>query len=568
MAVMIPNSIDRTDPRRQGEYMVYDWLSSADIPGVAFYSMPQTTHEVKTMSEVDFLYISERGMLCIEVKGGQEIYRKGKVWYSRNKKGEENKIADPFWQSHGCMKALQTYLENVYGEKSIESKFSVGCAVIFPECIAKCEGDGVIPEIMFDARYELDSFNEFLGNSIKYWTDKLYSKQGKRTIGLSKEHINQMVTLLEANFGSVPSMKLQISTAYNQMLQLTEEQFDIMESIADNRKVIVQGVAGTGKSVLAIEKARKFACMHKKVLYLCFNRNMSIYAKESIRFEENIDVYTFHALINQYIDDDTHSMNVEDISNLFLEKVKDNALEIYDAIIVDEAQDVMNISAILCIDKLLRGGLKDGNWIFFLDPNQNIFGSDEQYGEAADYLKGFNPCLFTLTYNCRNTAQIARNTSVLTTTNMTKYMKLSGPKVIAKHYNSVSEIVELLDKEIRSLLMGGTPVKDIVILSPFRKENSMLVNIDKLAGVDIVEVSDYRKKKDFNLNYYTVQAYKGLESQVVFYIDINGFQDMKNRRINYVAMSRAEIVLHLYYPESLEAEYKDMMIKGIDILEK
>ena len=60
--------------------MVYDWLASEEIPGVAFYSMPQTTHDVKTMSEVDFLYICEKGMLCIEVKGGQEIYREG-TWF-------------------------------------------------------------------------------------------------------------------------------------------------------------------------------------------------------------------------------------------------------------------------------------------------------------------------------------------------------------------------------------------------------------------------------------------------------------------------------------------------------
>ena len=44
MARMIPSFIERNDPRRTGEYMVYDWLSNEVIPGIAFYSHPQNNH--------------------------------------------------------------------------------------------------------------------------------------------------------------------------------------------------------------------------------------------------------------------------------------------------------------------------------------------------------------------------------------------------------------------------------------------------------------------------------------------------------------------------------------------
>ena len=211
MARMIPSHIERDDPRRTGEYMVYDWLSSDSIPGVVFYSHPQNNHESKTMSEVDFLYICHNGILCIEVKGGQ-IHKSETQWWTTNKKGENYKIQDPFWQAHGCMKAIVSTLEETYGKKSIESRFGVGCAVVFPECIADCNGDGVITDIMFDGRNELAEFGSFLAKSLKYWADKLYSKQSKRTIQLSDEQVNQMITLFEADFCAVPSMKLQIDT--------------------------------------------------------------------------------------------------------------------------------------------------------------------------------------------------------------------------------------------------------------------------------------------------------------------------------------------------------------------
>ena len=84
MARMIPSTIERNDPRRNGEYMVFDWLSGSDIPGVCFYSLPQKNHVHKMIGEVDFLYICEQGMLCIEVKGGQDIYREERQWYSVN----------------------------------------------------------------------------------------------------------------------------------------------------------------------------------------------------------------------------------------------------------------------------------------------------------------------------------------------------------------------------------------------------------------------------------------------------------------------------------------------------
>lgn len=47
MARMIPSFIERNDPRRTGEYMVYDWLSNEAIPGIAFYSHPQNNHDTK-----------------------------------------------------------------------------------------------------------------------------------------------------------------------------------------------------------------------------------------------------------------------------------------------------------------------------------------------------------------------------------------------------------------------------------------------------------------------------------------------------------------------------------------
>ena len=69
------------------------------------------------------------------------------------------------------------------------------------------------------------------------------------------------------------------------------------------------------------------------------------------------------------------------------------------------------------------------------------------------------------------------------------------------------------------------------------------------------------------INYFTVQSYKGLESSVVFYIDLDGFISTANRKMNYVAMSRARALLYMYVDDNLDDEYLDMMDEGLEIFE-
>lgn len=565
MARMIPAYIERDDPRRTGEYMVYDWLSDEKVPGIAFYSHTQNNHESKTMSEVDFLYVCQAGLLCIEVKGGQ-VHKKDSIWKSTNKRGETFNIKDPFWQSHGCMKAISSTLENIYGVKSIESKFCVGCAVIFPECIAECNGDGVIKEIMFDGRNELSEFDKYLNLCIKHWSDELYIKQGKRTIPLSEEQIAQMVTLFEADFCAVPSMKLQIDSSYADMIRLTEEQCDVLYSIDDNKRALVYGVAGTGKSILAVEKLRQNICKKRKVAYVCFNKNMALYVSQNVKIASDCFIGTYHTLLGHYIDG-AHDMNLEELNEAFMKQMPDINKK-YDVIIVDEAQDILSVEIVGCINEFVVDGMKNGEWILFADPNQDIFLKGKTFGEAEKYIReSFSPCVLKLLKNCRNTAQIARRNSMLTSTPTTKYLNISGPEVKDIEYFSEDDFITKIDKEIRSILAGGTYLSDLIILSTKKLENSILRNVTTLADIDLVEVRNFKGIKKNQINYMTVQSFKGLESKIVFYIDIVGFESLDNRRINYVAMSRAQIYLCYFVNKELKQEYEQRLLDGMEIFE-
>lgn len=90
-----------------------------------------------------------------------------------------------------------------------------------------------------------------------------------------------------------------------------------------------------------------------------------------------------------------------------------------------------------------------------------------------------------------------------------------------------------------------------------------------LCGVEIPPEIDEIRENEFNvldsdkfIRLYTAQAFKGLEAQVVIYLDIEGFKSNDERMLNYVAMSRARTLLEVFYDQSLEKDRQEMMINA------
>ena len=565
MAQMI-NNIAENATRRDGERLVFQWFSDDNIPGVAFYSLLQKNRTRKLIGEVDFLYISERGFLCIEVKGGQ-VLREGGKWFSIDKGGKKHDIANPFVQAIEAQNALKRHIEDTYGKNSKQAKYLFGYAVIFPECRFTGKGNDLVTEVVYDTKYKLDEFPAYISKVYDYWENEEYEKHGVIKQKLAAADIKQAKDLLCGDFYAIPSMSLEIQTAEKQMHELTEEQFRVLEAMNYNSRFIILGAAGTGKSVLALQLARKYAAKNEKVLYLCYNANMAKYANTSLENHSNIKVSTFHALLMNLLDDNTiYDMSVSEISNYFFEHglvIKEK----FSVIIIDEGQDLLNFDAFRVINELLDGGLSKGIWSIFLDPNQNIFMSDDDCEETLNMLKNdYHAMVLPLSVNCRNTKTIAEQTAVVSCTEPASIRKLEGRKVTVKSYTDKENFIELFSKEINSLLSYGASAKDIVILSRYRKENSLLSDITKICKRDIVERNGVGILNNDCLNYYTVQSFKGLESKFVFYIDVDGFKEKKDRRYNYIAMSRAKNRLYLFYDKSKQQEYFDAVGKGIELL--
>lgn len=505
MAELFPNSIDRDDPRRNGERLVFDWFSKDEIKGTVYYSLRQKNHRYKLSSEIDFLYICERGILCIEVKGGQNIYRQDRTWYSENRNGETFQIHNPFEQALGCQYALKKYLSDIYGKHSKQANYLIGYAVIFPECIFTGEGNDLVTEVVFDGKNNIYEFGKYLDSVFDYWTEQEKTKHHFSPEKLNIQQLKQLNDLLRGDFRVVPSMHLELQSIEERMLQLTDEQYDVIETVQENERALIQGTAGTGKSLLALELVRKSAAKEKNVLYLCFNRNMARYASASLEKSEYINVSTFHTLMKKYFEDEeVYNYSVKELCNKSSLQCFDET-EKYDVVVVDEGQDLFCVEVFDVLEYIVKNGLSTGSWYMFFDPNQNIFGKIDDFETTFELLKeSYKPAILNLRINCRNTEQIARRTSLLTNTPPAKYLKVNGLKVENKKYETKQEFIKELRKTIMSLISSGVESKDIVIISTLKKSNSLLANIDEICNYKIIENSNINKFDKKCINYYTV----------------------------------------------------------------
>jgi DNA helicase IV len=367
---------------------------------------------------------------------------------------------------------------------------------------------------------------------------------------------------MRPDFEVVSCLGSRVNHTKERFLTLTEEQYNHLDMIANNPnlKVRLRGGAGTGKTLLAVEQARRCALQGKKVLFLCFNKNLAFFIQHGFEEEgltENISVWSFHSYawntIKQSQLDETQ-INWRDNDSLLNEMpalFEEAFCQVHekppcDVLIIDEGQDLDVTPWVNSLDWLVRKGLKGGTWYWFEDSAQDLFG------HSKSAIDDFSPFNLELTKNCRNTKQIGEYTTRLTGCGEMKYLVDNGDEVKVIYYNSLQHQQQLLEKEITKTLSGKVKPEDIVILSHRARGNpkSAIKGIDTLGGKKVVDWQS--ENPDKNIRFATVQSFKGLESPVIFRIDVEELEKKDKKILNYVSFSRATTLLVVFMSNKLK----------------
>lgn len=531
----------------EGECLVYEALSKLNNEYVVFHSYRWLgeINQRRSEGEADFVVLHpQKGILSIEVKAGSIAYYNGN-WIQTNRHTKESKIIDPVGQAAESQYRIQNYLRRHFnGQIPI-----VGRAVWFPS--VSIHDKITLPlevnrDIIFDVG-SLDNPAKDLDKAFSYWKLNL----GVRGTELCIHDFKNVIKLLMPSFKIVESVASTAFESKRSYIQMTRQQASILNFLQEQPTAVIHGLAGTGKTMLAIEKANMLASKGEKVLYLCFNEFLVSYLKEHYK-DTGIIFHNIRSLAEELM---PHvECSISEIIPRFTEYFQneyDDCLWSYNNVVIDEGQDIPE--SILEHISILTDML-NGHYYVFYDKNQYIM-----MHKSTHWLDTYGDCRLVLYKNCRNTAEIARTIGT-TVENIKKdvYINdLSGIIPKGSFYKMPKELIAVVSDFVTRMLQDKLKVEDVVILTIDSVKNSMLQNNMHIGSIPISTTP-----KKGHILFTSVRKFKGLEAKAILLIDIyvDKLDDELHKRLIYVGCSRASTYLQMAFYDNVEiSEYENII---------
>lgn len=573
MARMIPSQIS-PEIKSNAERKIFEWFrDDPQTDGwVVLHSLGIANHKTLMYGELDFVVIAPKlGVFGIEVKGGR-VRREEGIWYFTNRYGMvSNKKRGPFEQANEGIFSVFDSVKKRCGMNNYLSRLLFGTGVMFPDIVFEASDmDGEQWQI-FDQNdgRNISAFIRRLSKNTKAKWEKLYGPLHAEQLPDMKA-VKALSDLLRGDFDKVVSIKTQMDYIEEELISLTEEQLRCLDQLEDNPRCLIEGPAGTGKTLLALEDVKKSALRGERVALFCFNAMLGNWLKEYFNktSEEMRPAYvgTFHSFLYKaagHIAHDQGELEFSDMQRFYREELPLIAYEVleiksvsFDRIVVDEAQDLITDEYLDIMELILKGGISRGRWSMFGDFSmQAIFTDTRNSDELKEMLEQKTAFIkYKLRINCRNTKPIGEEIKCLTGFDSTAFLKIEGPPVNYFTYSDDEEQKEKLQKLLDKLMKEKVEPELITILSPVRKDLSIVSTMDKY------KITDYKPDLKNYITFSTIQAFKGLENTIIILTDIENF---KYEKLMYVGLSRARAGLYIFETELAEKERKKLLARWI-----
>lgn len=529
---MIPEQI-RSDVKSFAERRLYEaFRAQLSDEWTVFHHVPWQVRDLKGGArdgEADFVIAHpDHGILVLEVKGGNIRYDGTTAqWYSN-----EHKIKDPFEQAReGKYSLLRLLQEQPYWASHW---VSMGYAVAFPDVLITQERlrPDVTREIVMDVNQSRDVL-KWLKSVFLYWGGKDGRKGAPGPTGL-----RELENLLNPSITLKPLLSTAIEEEAQELLRLTQQQFILLDFLGRHRRAAVSGCAGSGKTLLAVEKARRLSQQGFQVLLTCFNRNLAEFLRASISDYPSITVHSFHGLCVELTRQAGLSAKREqtmkesdyydNVLPACLVEAADKLNWHVDALIVDEGQDFRE-NWWVSLQYLLNDP-DHGIFYIFFDENQNLYRPDHRIPlETAP---------FSLIENCRNTQSI--HNFVRQFYPGAHSITARGPvgrSIEVYRYATSEELKRHLRRQLHYLIIEQrVPAEDIVVLTPRARDRSVLW---RFGGMGAVRLVDHPTSASGEVYCTTIHQYKGLESPVVILTELEPEHASDLQKLLYIGASRA-----------------------------
>ena len=574
MPTMIPQALP--DAATPAERTVFEEFQSSDLADrwVVLHSVkvPGARRRQRS-SVVDFIVlIPNCGAICLEVKGG--VYSADDV-QAYTDEGMESPRSLALLEAQRRMSEVRAHLDR----RSVP-EVPLGCAVAFTETDwgEDCR-DGTSTYPVYDRRI----FSE-PGQLCAALTE--YAR-GFKEDSPSREIMDRVRREL------IPGSDLHYALGARQtptgdvddlLLRLTEEQYHNLELAEFNDRCLIEGGAGTGKTLLALELARRQVEKGRRVLLLCGTRRQMTWLaslapsgvvvlsrntflgwlmgslaggaglQASAQLEEYMKPHasTFAEAVTIGLDDE-----IELQIPYALQVNGGSRLDLFDYVIVDEVQQFTQHQYWRIVDRSLVGGLADGKWAMFGHVYQNAAHLEQEADRgtrvltAPEIVRSFGSYWSRgiLTINCRNTGPIAEATGRFAVDSVGSRVlpsQVSGPSVDCYTIKNTTDFETALNSAIVDLLKSYNSDQIIVISDcSLNQLHDAGVNTRRNYGNQrLIETTADGGPLENGLEYCRAMNFMGMERDAVVFIALTQSDGasirMDDLSVLYIGLSRAK----------------------------
>ena len=523
MAVTLPeNPILANETERKVLALLQEQLGENDL---IVASQRVTDHQKD--HEIDFVVaIRDAGIVCLEVKGG-EVSHSGHEWQQRSRSGHVKTI-DPVQQVRQARYALRDFIES--DPRWTQARPRWNHVLVFPN--SEFSPDFGLPEC---PRWMVIDRNE-LGQLGARLREVALTQKTNQPL-LTATAVEQLQTALGGR--GLPQRDVVARALENEDAAdiLTQQQAVILSAIQLLPRVEIRGGAGSGKTFMAVEQARRLADRGQRVALICYSHGLASYLRRLTggwsRRQQPGYVGEFHSLGIQWgapQGPDENERTTE--TSQFWEHdlpaaMKQLAADLpdgqrFDSIVIDEAQDFADS----WWDPVLAA-LRDpesGGLYVFIDEGQRVFDRQGTPGVPLVPL--------ILDQNIRNTRQIANAFQPLVDHPM-RFLGGEGPEVRFVPCPT-EDALDFGDDQVEVLLEEGWRPEDLALLTTGSRHPEQIAR--QKAGNQAYWDSFWDAEQVF---YGHVLGFKGLERRaIVLVVNEKGAFERSRERL-YVGLSRA-----------------------------
>jgi len=528
MATFIPEDFDISKVTNPTEARVVDMLLHSLKNN--WYIVPNLDIAKENRPyEIDILLLSvDYGVIALEVKGGPLEIRQGQ-WWRRSTRLE----VSPPKQAQNAAYALRDALREV--DPSLRH-LHVEHGVVLPDVMSMSNED------LLEVDRKQLLLSPDLENVHEHIIDlALFSTQSQ---ALNEQQIALIVEKIRPDVEFLWDPQSQARSARRTLERIVREQTRALATLDANRRVLVQGAAGTGKTRLAIQWAERAIRRNDDVLFTCFNIPLGDYIAAQFSESDKVLAGFFEDIVSKLPglpalpSKPTDGSQLENYYGLTLPRhILMNIDKIsvrFDTIIVDEIQD-FHAMWVHVLVALLRES--DSSRLLTVgDALQNVYNR-----EGIQVLLSFQPTRAELLTNCRNSHSIGGF-----------LRKLGGAEVATaspegKQYvipaTDLDSAVEAVHEELRAMIHDEAwDPKRVLVATERTKERDAILQYADAS----VTVASHDNATRTSVLCETIHRAKGLEFDAVILFTTS--PNIRNQLV-YIGASRAINQLVIVAPD-------------------